>query len=125
MPADRFICIDFSKWRIIAMPAIRILSVAEHILFVLANCRQPIAVGWDTALYTIIIPNSTEWQGFYFLEKRQSSGEIARCFELAELADRLEQCEKERFEHISGTNRPGRDAVNARIEEIEADMDAT
>ena len=71
-----------------------------------------------------MIPDGAEGQRLEFLEQRQPRGSIALGLERRRASRRLEQGEQERLEHVPRADDPGGHAVDAGVEEVEADVDA-
>ena len=71
-----------------------------------------------------MVPDRAEGECLELFQKRQPRGGVAVGLELAKALGRLEQGEQERLQHGPGADDPGRNPVDAGVEEVEPDVDS-
>ncbi len=71
-----------------------------------------------------MVPHGAIGQALEILERREAAGVVALLLERAELCCRLQERDEQCLEHRARPDHPGGHAVNARVEVIQADVNA-
>jgi hypothetical protein len=83
-----------------------------------------LAVGGGLVAPAILFPDGAPWEGFAVFHEGEAGGVIAGVLGGAQFVQRTEEAEEQGFLRGARADYPGGDAVDAGIEEIEADVDA-
>ena len=97
-------------------------TLQQHIFLVCFHLGQPLFANRNTLFRTIVIPYRAKWIRFELF--RQSKTRRVVAFQLGFFSASIGSsiASKQRFDRIARSDYPGRDTINAGIEEIESDM---
>ena len=97
------------------------LAFGEDFTLVFPRFVEPIGADRDVLRFAILIPDSSPGHTFEFFHERETGSEIPGFFGFLESCW-LEQGYEKGLERIAGADSPSGDAVDAGIEEVEADV---
>jgi hypothetical protein len=99
-------------------------SDGKDVDFVAFDVVQPCAADRDARTQAVVIPDGAVGERLEFFLQRQAGGQVAGGFGRAQQVDGFDQGQQQGFDHAPRADDPGGDAVDAGVEEVQADVDS-
>ena len=96
----------------------------QHIALINLYLIEPGSTDGHIGFEATHIPHSGKWHCLHIFHQREFLRELAFGFELAQAISRINEAIEEGFARGARTNNISRDAIDARIEEIEREIHA-